>query len=374
MALTERYCTAAGAGAHNGTTEADAWSITEAATGAAAGHRVNIKGNITTAAAVTFAAGTMGSPIVFRGYSSTIGDLATLGRTLGGYGPLNTTGFPVITTTAGNFTFGNYNIVESLSFTANRTSFAVTIGNEAAFRFCTAANTNAAAAASALTTANSRVLLMDCDFTAACAASTTTGVLNITGSLFRMVRCRLTATNNAHLVRHSITSPLFVLFCQFYNTTGAALYCQNQSAVAGGIIMGNTCYNVTGDFLQTPNSATGQIGGALIDSNHVTDGNRFIDNLYAVVPSFYYITNNRTRDLTAADVNMGDAPVWAAVTTDTGAAATDYVNAGGADFRLIDLAPGRNAASLAKTDIGATQIEEATAATSFLRRQLRRLR
>ena len=76
MAITEKYVTTTGAGAHDGTSEANAWSLTEAIAAAAAGNRVNVKaGTYTLGAGATFPAGTVAAPIIWRGYSSTIGDL-----------------------------------------------------------------------------------------------------------------------------------------------------------------------------------------------------------------------------------------------------------------------------------------------------------
>lgn len=83
MAFTERYTTSAGAGAHDGTSEANAFSWTEMVTdwnaGSRQGYRYNLKGNVTLAADAVFTGdGTISNPIVLRGYSSTIGDLDAL--------------------------------------------------------------------------------------------------------------------------------------------------------------------------------------------------------------------------------------------------------------------------------------------------------
>lgn len=79
MALTEKYSSAAGAGAHDGTTEGNAFSwvemIADINAGNGAGIRYNHKGNVTRAASDTISAGgTVGSPCIIRGYTTTIGD------------------------------------------------------------------------------------------------------------------------------------------------------------------------------------------------------------------------------------------------------------------------------------------------------------
>lgn len=77
MAWTERYVTPAGAGANNGTSEANAWTLAQAAAAVAAGHRLNIKaGTYSIASTLSFSfAGTSSAPIAMRGYKTTIGDL-----------------------------------------------------------------------------------------------------------------------------------------------------------------------------------------------------------------------------------------------------------------------------------------------------------
>lgn len=80
MAWTERYCSVAGGGAHDGTSAANAWTLAEAIAAVAAGHRVNVlKGTYAnTTTTRTFAtAGTATAPIWWRGYDTTIGDIDT---------------------------------------------------------------------------------------------------------------------------------------------------------------------------------------------------------------------------------------------------------------------------------------------------------
>ena len=78
MAWTERYCSPSGGGAHDGTSEADAWDLAEAITNYASGHRINVIAGTyanTTTNRTFGTAGTATSPIWWRGYNSTIGDL-----------------------------------------------------------------------------------------------------------------------------------------------------------------------------------------------------------------------------------------------------------------------------------------------------------
>lgn len=72
MAWTERYVTVAGAGSHNGTSEANAWTFAEAIAGASSGHRVNVK--VGTHAQGANSRNMSTANTWWRGYNSSIGD------------------------------------------------------------------------------------------------------------------------------------------------------------------------------------------------------------------------------------------------------------------------------------------------------------
>jgi hypothetical protein len=103
LSWTERYCSPTGAGAHDGTSEANAWTLAEAITNVNAGHRVNVKAgtyaNTTTNRTFGTGAGaaTTAAPKWWRGYKTAIGDQdarPTAARTAG-------TDFPLLTFTTG---------------------------------------------------------------------------------------------------------------------------------------------------------------------------------------------------------------------------------------------------------------------------------
>ena len=79
MAFAEKYVTVTGGGLHDGSSEANAWTLAEAVSNYAAGDRMNVKaGTYSDSSTVTFAtAGTAASPVAWRGYKTTIGDLDT---------------------------------------------------------------------------------------------------------------------------------------------------------------------------------------------------------------------------------------------------------------------------------------------------------
>lgn len=75
---TVRYVTVSGAGAHNGTSEANAWTLTEALANDAPNMTIYVKAGNYGATNYTFStSGTSGNPIKFIGYKTTPGDLAS---------------------------------------------------------------------------------------------------------------------------------------------------------------------------------------------------------------------------------------------------------------------------------------------------------
>ena len=76
MAFTEKYVTVTGGGLHDGSSEANAWTLAEAASNVSAGDRLNVKaGTHTLTSVVAFTTGgSLTAPIAIRGYKTTIGD------------------------------------------------------------------------------------------------------------------------------------------------------------------------------------------------------------------------------------------------------------------------------------------------------------
>ena len=76
MAFTERYVTTAATGLGTGSSEADAWTLSQAWNNCAAGDRINIKAGvyILTSALYGSKSGTVSAPLAWRGYKTTIGD------------------------------------------------------------------------------------------------------------------------------------------------------------------------------------------------------------------------------------------------------------------------------------------------------------
>jgi hypothetical protein len=166
MAITEKYASSAGAGSNNGTSEADAWSFATMLTSATAGDRINFKGNHTFTGNHSFTnAGTATSPIILRGYSSTIGDCSALGRT-NGNGPLVTTGMPVLTSGLYQLTMPNFSIMEAMQCSSStRAGHILVTGTNAGIFRCVVTNTSTSASACGMDLSGTSSFLVDCDVT-----------------------------------------------------------------------------------------------------------------------------------------------------------------------------------------------------------------
>lgn len=146
MAFTEKYVSVAGAGAHDGTSAANAWTLAEAiAAPVVAGNRVNIiagtYANTTTSRALSIT-GTTTAPVWWRGYNTTIGDCdadPTLAK-------------PLVTFTTGLLTIGGaHQFISSLNITSQNTGRAVNVtGTPIRFYGIWVENTNAAAGSHAI--------------------------------------------------------------------------------------------------------------------------------------------------------------------------------------------------------------------------------
>lgn len=174
MAWTERYCRSDAAGGGDGTTNTNsgangAWTLAEAITNAASGHRVNIRAGTyaNTTTSRTFSnAGTATAPIWWRGFNTTIGDCDT--------DPSLTR--PLITFTTGSCAFtGGHAWFSSVSWESSRT-------------------TGAGFASSAATTP---IIFVDCLFTATGANANSSAWSMGNATNCRFMRCGFVATTTA---------------------------------------------------------------------------------------------------------------------------------------------------------------------------------
>jgi hypothetical protein len=351
MAITEYYVSTTGAGTNSGLSEANAmtWAqmVTDINGGSAAGRRYNVKAGTYSLSAVDTlnGNGTATSPIWIRGYSSTIGD-ATLGRT---DGVLNTANMPDIVYGA-NFRLncnGTFVVVESLDISGNNAGFMLQCSQDGGAINCRVVNASTSGSAYAVGVDAARATCVNCDL-AMTGASGGTCVANVGSSGGLLAGCRI-YDSPTHGVRMSSTG--VVANNVIHGCDGAGIY--SESTNGSESIFGNTVYGCGANGIETITSSTTL---RRIIGNHVTDCTGYGIDLNNAA-SAAIVAYNRTRDNTTAATFGGTDWVTASnignVTTDNGAAASDYVDAAGGDFALAAGAVGVQAGCGNKLPIGA---------------------
>ncbi len=135
MAWTDKYVSVAGGGAHDGSSEANAWTLAEALAAYAGGQRVNVKAGTYTAASRNWnLAGTSSSGSWWRGYNATIGDIDSN----------NALAKPAIQCGTNGQTFsGAHHLVSNLDFSGNPAGTLLLVsGAHVHFDRCRAENTD----------------------------------------------------------------------------------------------------------------------------------------------------------------------------------------------------------------------------------------
>ncbi len=365
MAMNEYYVTDAGAGDGSGQpNEANAMSFATfvdfMSTGgthtAAAGDRFNVKGAITarTTTVDNFTnGGTVVSPVVIRGYNTTIGDLTSVART-NGNGALVTTNYPTISYTTGRIVVaGNFIIVEALQVSgANVTANAgnlTTTGTDVFVKRCNFFNTSTNANAVAIGLQGVRSAIIDCDASLTGASGGDAAIANVT-SAAKIIGCRVKGGPNAG-IRCGIQATV-IAFNTVYVSTGIGI---SLATNAGNyVVLYNT---IVGGGADGINVVTGTTTTNILIGNMITDNTG--DGIDMVSTSNgAYVANNRFRDNANTYNNAGNwitATSYNDVTVDTGGPSTDYVASGSNDYNLIYASPATSAGNPAFADIGALQ-------------------
>lgn len=348
MAYSPKYITVAGAGAHDGSNEANAWTLAEAIAGYSLGDAMKMKAGAYSIGALTLAtAGTAAQYIPWQGYNSVADDLQTQGRNADT--SLDTTNFPVITVT-GQITMAAYNFFINITITGALSSeiiFSTSI-DFYGFLSCLLRNTQNNASA-AVMRCDDNIVLINND-------------IECTGASHGIV-CRLddkgTVVGNRFLAT-AVSSTLFyarnfTLVKNAFIGPSSALAINLWQIEPNVLIMENTCYGVD-TFLQTPNSAA--LAHIILIDNHITDNTTYLYNPYqatglvAILEMF-----NRTRDNTTPRSGIGDGINIGEITADTGGPSTDYVDAPNGNYRLITGAAGLESGLIKYSDIGMFQKE-----------------
>ncbi len=355
-AFTERYVTDAATGGGIGT-EGDPWTLAEALNQAVDGDRVNILSDGPYSLGVTTVTDTavLEAVIVFRGYNSAIGDLEGQGRNADG--TLDTTNYPAITLT-GTLTPTPYTFWQNLNFSGSLSS--ALFGNNTVDNFtvvsCKFSNTASNSSASAFACDNN-VELIDCDFEVTNATSGDTCTIDVD---LRAIGCRFTSAATGEFGMSVLRSAL-ILNCVFLGTGGIKIEVDAQQTTIAG------CTGSLSEKSVEFANATQTVYPVIFINNHFTDSSIELDVQYTVVDYQVIRLHNRTRDNTSPNVRIADGIEWGNIDDGaTGTPATDYVNAGAGNVRLISGAPGESAGLIAYEDIGAYQREASAGGTTII--------
>jgi hypothetical protein len=347
MAFTERYVSVDGAGDRNGTTEGHAWTLADMISAApGTGVRVNIKAGSYSAGTTTWSGGAAAAPVVYRGYSATIGDLDGATRTAAG--PLDTTGFPVITCT-GVHTIGAFSVFQNLSVTGAVNGYLMgsATNDNIAFVNVKVLNTNASSSARAISI-DDGLTLINCDMECSGAGH---GIV-VTGDLrVHAVNTRFKGVSTSALL--DVEGNSVIESCVFNGMGKSSGNIGISVGAAGWVAVTNsTFYNLT-TVISLPNAANTTF--TTLINNHVTDCGEYVNSAYSGTATVSVINaHSRTRDNTTEATGIEQVKIRE-ITTDTGGAETDFVDASTGDFRLRGTAPGQAAGIQANRDIGATQ-------------------
>jgi hypothetical protein len=356
MAIRERYASSAGAGAHDGSSEADAWSfaemLTSASTGTpAAGDRINFKGTHTLTGNASFNyAGTITSPVIVRGYSSTIGDCSALGRT-NGNGPLVTTGMPVFSLGIYQMTTPAFCVLEAVKLeSTTRAGQMLSVGNYGAVFRVSVTNGSTNAAAGAIDIAGTNAMAVDCDAVLSGAS----------GGAWAM---RMQSVDFAHGCRIDGGPSVGLLF----TSTGVAVHC----TIIGGTDVVKTTSTATVFLVANCTLVGGSSDGVDIITAHARTnflvGNLITDHgaygIYAAdAAAGVFAINNRLdrNNGGGTGLDVGGATDWLSAfsghnDTTSITQANEYESAAGDDYRLKSGSPARQIGLPLYMDVGALQ-------------------
>lgn len=347
MAITEHYVTTTGSDTWaNSTNPGTPCSLADALANAAAGDRVNVKaGTYSLSSFSPTNAGTANSPIIYRGYSSAIGD-GYQGRT-NGNGVLVTTNMPVFAMGTSSYSHAKDSVImDSIAFTSTRTLTAFTAsGANAAFMNCSIAGSGTGGASNGtITMSGLHGCVFNCDISNTC--DTTLRALTVTQTSSLVLACRLSCTNGAAVY---VVGGGRIVGCVIYGSTvGIA----NSGAwVAAPAIIGNTIVGNTNGIVAYTGSTT-----AHIINNLIADNTEYgIDGTDASGIAML-LAHNRFRNNGSGNVRYSDD--WATATSYghvTTGASSDFLDAGAGDYRLATDSPARAAGIPAYSDIGALQ-------------------
>lgn len=349
-AMTEKYVSADGGGSHDGSDEVNAFSwsemITDINAGGKAGNRYNVKqGSITVGANTISGSGATNSPIVIRGYKTTIGD-GYLGRTNANNG-LITNNFPQLDGgAAGQLTLsGHYIVVESMAITGSKNANLIQVVGFDTIHWCSISNAATYGNDSAgLYLGSVGGLALDCDISLS--NNGFIGNSACSGSSLRVISCRIRSSNIGACVDSTPNSTALISGCQIYNCVVGVtnMSTSAQLSVVGSTITG--CTDGIGVLSGATTGTTLSINNLIADNSGV--GIRVPDCILML--SHNRFRNNGSNFSGSADWVLAEN--WGGVTS---GAVSDFQNASTTDFRLVTGSPARGVGTLSYRDIGGVQ-------------------
>lgn len=340
MAIQNRYVNASAVGGGNGLADGTAWTLTEAFANATPGTIVWVKkGSYSVVATLAPTnAGTVGSPIIFRGYNVTPGDLT--GARLSN-GELDVSNYPTITVANGIHININtsYTNLENLNiigaFTATSTVI-VSTGTAAYLDSVRFENTTNGASYGLSLTSNINV--HNCDIICSSTGQNSTCVTMSSSKLDNCFLKMMGATVTFGYIT-GMGSGASVAGCVFYPNPNAKVFTfssSNSVTITANTIIG------CNDVFTTANSA--QTGQAFITENLICNCNRLINNQYAATgPHCLLLRDNRIRNIANADIlGASDILPYNSITTDLGSGdSQDFLDYTNRNFRLVYSSPAR---------------------------------
>lgn len=289
MAWTERYVRADADGTGNGTTDANsgvngAWTLAQAITNAAAGQRLNVKTGTYayTTTAMTFANdGTTTAQILWRGFSTTPGDLDD---------DPQTGTRPSFTTTTGQISFSTlaYNMFQNIIFSSSGNDIACLGSNDLMFLRCSFICSWSNSGGYAFGTGNLvNVVFVGCAFEA---TTTATACVNHTGSQnghARFVGCVLTGGTSCYNTAVSVGNVLFSR-CLFESPSTYGIRVTTDTGVFLTVV-DSTFYNCGTACISFDSTQTLPI--VMVNNAFVSSGGGFdfgASELVLAVNSLYY--------------------------------------------------------------------------------------
>lgn len=363
MALTDYFVSTLGGGSHDGTSEANALTLSEmisqinvlGGTAGGSGRRYNIKGNHTerVSSDILGVGGTIHSPLVLRGYTSVTGDLDA--GSLDSYGDLIVSGFPRIAYTgSSNIRFlavsGSYLVLQNLHFqnNYNGTGPISILMATPLIQNCYFDNQNLGANAVMLSHQAGNARFINCHFPPVPSAS---GLLVNAISFAYYYGCKFTRYGGDGIRTASAGAGMLLNNCVFAVNKSAIIvnHATAYTHVYNTTIKGGT----HGIAITGSNSAVGQS----IINCHITDCSGFAINVFGGDNPSTYCTmfNNRFRNNGSGNINgLSD---WNEVslktlTTDNGVN-SDYLDPSNNDFSLLTTAVGYQGGYMNRTNIGA---------------------